>query len=62
MTYQVRPMFSVPLYQANLGPVDPMARAWIMNLSYPHQSVGVDNSELELDPVDRGMHIKPSSP
>jgi len=62
MTYQVRPMFSVPLYQANLGPVDPMARAWIMNLSYPHQSVGVDNSELELDPVDRGMHILNRAP
>ena len=62
MNYQVIPLFSVPLYHANLGPVDPIARAWIMNLDYPYQSVGVDSSEQDLPPSNRGMQVLNQAP
>ena len=62
MNYQVRSLFAVPLYQANLGPVDPIARAWILNLDYPYQSVGVDATEEQTADHNKGMRILNRAP
>jgi len=60
--HKVFPLFSVPLFQTNIGPVDPITKAWIMNLDYPQGRVGVtagiglDNDEV-IDSTRQGMHI-----
>ena len=51
------PLFSVPLIKTNIGAIDQIAKAWIRDLDYPHQSTGTDHSDDHLPEANRGMHI-----
>ncbi|SVB19809.1 uncharacterized protein METZ01_LOCUS172663, partial [marine metagenome] len=56
---KVIPMFSVPLFQTNIGPPDAITKAWIVNLDYPQGRVGVTAGIglVEEDPTKQGFHI-----
>ena len=57
MKHQVIPLFSIPLFQTNIGQLDVITMAWIKNLIYPSQAVGHDGSEDHLPKHKQGMHI-----
>lgn len=57
MSFQVTPMFSVPLYRTNLGVLDPIVKSYLLSLEFPHARVGHDGSDDSLPISDRGMHI-----
>ena len=57
MQHKMIPLFSVPLFETNIGNVDSVERAWIDSLEYPDQAVGRDGSDDHLPLGDRGMHI-----
>ena len=40
MKYQTTPLFSIPLFYANLGTIDPLTMAWIEKLDYPDEAAG----------------------
>ena len=44
MKYQTTPLFSIPLFYANIGTVDPVTMAWIENLDYPDEAAGHDHT------------------
>ena len=57
MQHKMIPLFSVPLIKTNIGAIDQIAKAWIRDLDYPHQSTGTDHSDDHLPEANRGMHI-----
>ena len=44
MKYQTTPLFSIPLFYANIGCVDPVTMKWIENLDYPDEAAGHDHT------------------
>ena len=44
MKYQTTPLFSIPLFYANIGTVDPVTMAWIEKLDYPDEAAGHDHT------------------
>ena len=46
MQHKMIPLFSVPLIKTNIGAIDQIAKAWIRDLDYPHQSTGTDHSAV----------------
>jgi len=57
MNHQVIPLFSVPLFKSNIGPLDVITMAWVKNLQYPLQAVGHDGTDDHLPQHKQGMHI-----
>ena len=57
MQHKMIPLFSVPLFKTNIGPLDSIERTWIDSLEYPDKAVAKDNSDDHMEPVNRGMHI-----
>ena len=57
MQHKMIPLFSVPLFKTNIGPLDSIERTWIDSLEYPDKAVARDNSDDHMEPVNRGMHI-----
>jgi uncharacterized protein (TIGR02466 family) len=57
MKFNIMPMFSVPLFQTNLGQLNTITKTWLMNLEFPDTAVGHDNTDDHLDPTSRGMTI-----
>lgn len=57
MNHQTIPLFSVPLFKTNIGPLDSIERTWIDSLEYPPKAVARDKSDDHLPMVNRGMHI-----
>lgn len=57
MQHQIIPLFSVPVFRANIGKLDVIETAWVKGLTYPSQGVGRDGDEDHLPPENRGMHI-----
>lgn len=57
MHYEVTPLFSTPLLNTHIGPLDPMTLAWLKNLEYPTNSVASYKGEEHLDPDERGFDI-----
>lgn len=57
MQHKMIPLFSVPLFKTNIGPLDSIERAWIDNLEYTPKAVARDKSDDHLPMGDRGMHI-----
>lgn len=43
--YTVTPLFSVPVFQTNIGELDPISLNWIKNLDYPHEASGHDHTD-----------------
>lgn len=41
----VTPLFSIPLAQVNIGPLDPITEAYVKNLEYPHEAAGHDHTD-----------------
>ncbi len=48
MNHEVIPLFSVPLFKSNIGPLDVITMAWVRNLQYPIQAVGHDGTDDHL--------------
>ena len=57
MQHKMIPLFSVPLFKTNIGPLDAIERTWIDSLEYPPKAVARDKSDEHLPMVNRGMHI-----
>ncbi len=57
MQHKMIPLFSVPLFKTNIGPLDSIERTWIDSLEYPPKAVARDKSDDHLPMVNRGMHI-----
>ena len=57
MQHKIYPLFSVPLFKTNIGPLDTIERTWIDSLEYPDKAVARDSSDDHMEPVNRGMHI-----
>ena len=57
MQHKIYPLFSVPLFKTNIGPLDTIERTWIDGLEYPDKAVARDSSDDHMEPVNRGMHI-----
>ena len=57
MKHSVIPLFSIPLFRANLGNLNPITKAWLLNLEFPPQRTGHDGTDEELPLDQRGMHI-----
>lgn len=57
MQHKIYPLFSVPLFKINIGPLDTIERTWIDSLEYPDKAVARDSSDDHMEPVNRGMHI-----
>jgi uncharacterized protein (TIGR02466 family) len=57
MNYNLTPLFSIPLFQTNIGSVDAITKAWIMNLNFPDYQTGHDFTDDHLKINDKGMHI-----
>jgi uncharacterized protein (TIGR02466 family) len=57
MKHSVTPLFSIPLFQTNIGAMDIQTKAWIMGLEYPPARTGHDHSDDHLDENKRGMSI-----
>ena len=55
--YQVQPAFSTPIVCANIGPLDPIALAWVKNLRYEPNAVGQTDNESALPFKERGFNI-----
>jgi|SRR5210317_1267779 len=56
MSFQLTPMFSVPLYRTKII-LDPIVKTFLLNLEFPYARVGHDNTDDHLPISDRGMHI-----
>lgn len=50
-------LFSIPLFRSNLGQLDPITRAWLMQLQFPTQRTAHDHTDDDLPVDQRGMHI-----
>lgn len=57
MNHSVIPLFSIPLFRANLGNLNPITKAWLLNLEFPPQRTGHDGTDEDLALDQRGMHI-----
>mgnify|MGYP003325112530 CR=1 FL=1 len=44
MKYQTTPLFSIPLFYANIGTVDPTTMAWVEKLEYPDEAAGHEHT------------------
>ena len=44
MKYQTTPLFSIPLFYANIGSVNAETMTWIENLDYPDEAAGHDHT------------------
>jgi uncharacterized protein (TIGR02466 family) len=55
--YNVTPLFAIPLFKSNLGNLNPITRAWLMNLEFLPQRTGHDGTDDHLPINQRGMHI-----
>jgi uncharacterized protein (TIGR02466 family) len=57
MHYEITPLFSTPLLQANIGPLDPITLAWLKRLECPPSTVAQYGNEEELPETERGFNI-----
>lgn len=51
------PLFAIPVFKTNLGNLDPITRAWLMNLEFLPQRTGHDGTDSDLELDQQGMHI-----
>ena len=44
MNYSVTPLFPIPLFYTNIGPLDAIEKSYVVNLEYPDEAAGHDHT------------------